>query len=205
MTAAVCNSRPKTSSDCHDQFLPLLPHIQEQASFAFRTQPPELREELIAEVVANAYVAFKRLVDRGLSHLAYATPLAKFAITKAKAGYRVGTKLNVRDISSPYAQQRKGFTVGRLDRFDARKGEWREVVVEDRKAGPADTAAARLDIADWLAGLPKQKRRVAETLARGETTKAAARKFRLSPGRISQMRRELERGWQGFQGQAVFA
>ena len=205
MRPNVRNPHPKTSSDCSDQFLPLLPRIREHANFAFRTQPPEYREELVAEVVANAFVAFKRLVKRGLSHVAFATPLAKFAIRKVRAGYRVGTKLNVRDVTSEYAQQRKGFTVGRLDRFDARKGEWREVVVEDRKAGPADTAAARMDIAEWLAGLPKQKRRVAETLATGETTKAAARKFHLSPGRISQLRRELERGWQGFQGQAVFA
>ena len=203
MTAAVLDPCSEISADCHDQFLPMLPRIEEQADFAFRTQAPELREELVAEVVANAFVAFKRLVTRGLSHVAFATPLAKFAIRKVRAGYRVGTKLNVRDVTSEYAQQRKAFKVARLDRFDARKGEWREVVVEDRKAGPADTAAARMDIADWLAGLPKQKRRVAETLASGETTKSAAKRFRLSPGRISQMRRELERGWQGFQGQAL--
>ena len=115
----------------------------------------------------------------------------------------MGTKLNSRDVSSAYAQRRKGFTIGRLDRFDARSGVWREVVVEDRKAGPAETAAARLDIAEWLSALPKRQRRVAETLATGETTKAAARKHGVSPGRISQMRRELESGWQRFQGQAV--
>ena len=69
-------------------------------------------------------------------------------------------------------QQRKGFTVARLDRYDSRKGDWREIVVEVHKTGPADTAAARLDIADWLSGLPKRLPRVAETLAKGETTKA---------------------------------
>ena len=122
---------------------------------------------------------------------------------RSRGGRRVGTKLNVRDVSSEYAQREKGFIVERLDRFDEEKGEWREVLVEDRKAGPADTAAARLDFAKWLAGLPKHKRRVAETLAKGETTKATARKFSVSPGRISQLRRELERGWQEFQGEAA--
>ena len=201
MSFAVLNSRPKISSDCHDEFLSLLPRIREHAGFAFRTQPPERREELVAEVVANAFVAFTRLVKRGLSRLAYATPLAKFAIRKVRAGHRVGCKLNVRDVSSEYAQQRKGFTVARLDRFDTGKGEWREVLIEDRKAGPADTAAARLDIAEWLTNLPKRKQRVAETLASGETTKAAARKLCVSPARISQTRRELEMSWREFQSE----
>ena len=38
-------------------------------------------------------------------------------------GRRVGVKLNVRDVSSAYAQQAKGFTVERLDRYDAENDE----------------------------------------------------------------------------------
>ena len=200
MIARVRKFRQSTVSDCREQFLSLLPLIEEQARFAFRSQPFERRQELTAEVIANAFVAFKRLVERGLFDVVYPTPLAQFAIKQVRGGRRVGSKLNVRDASSEYAQHEKGFTVERLDHFDDEKGEWREVLVEDRKAGPADTAAARLDIAEWFATLPKHKRRVAETLARGETTKATARKFAVSPGRISQLRRELELAWQEFQG-----
>ena len=78
------------------------------------------------------------------------------------------------------------------------------MLIEDRHAGPADTAAARIDIADWFDRLPKHKRRIAATLATGETTKQTARKFSVSPGRISQTRRELETAWEEFQGDAVF-
>jgi hypothetical protein len=46
---------------------------------------------------------------------------------------------------------------------------------------------------------------VAETLANGETTKTTAKRFRVSAGRISQLRRELQQRWQDFQGEAVFA
>ncbi len=205
MIANVRKIRQTTSSVCREQFELLLPLIREQARFAFRDQPSERRQDLVAEVIANAFVACKRLVERGLSDVVYPTPLAQYAIKQVRAGRRVGSKLNVRDVSSEYAQREKRFTVERLDRFDERKGEWREVVVEDRKVGPADTAAARLDISDWLATLPKHKRRVAETLASGETTKATARKFSVSPGRISQLRRELELTWQEFQGEAVLA
>jgi len=185
-----------------EQFLSIMPLIEEQARFAFRDKPFEARRELIAEVVANAFVAFVRLVRRGLSDVVYPTPLAQYAIKQVRGGRRVGTKLNVRDVSSEYSQREKGYIVERLDRFDEEKGEWQEVLVEDRKAGPADTAAARVDIADWFAALPKRKRRIAESLARGETTKATARKFKVSPGRISQLRREFECNWHEFQGGA---
>lgn len=205
MIANVRKIRQTTSSVCREQFVSLLPLIEEQARYAFRNQTFERREELIAEVIANAFVAFKRLVERGLSDVVYPTPLARYAIKQVRAGRRVGAKLNVRDVSSEYAQREKRFSVERLDRFDERKGEWQEAVVEDRKVGPADTAAARLDISDWLATLPRQKRRVAETLARGETTKATARKFAVSPGRISQLRRELESAWREFQGEVLMA
>ena len=58
----------------------MLPLIRQQARLAFRTVLPEQKEELIAEVVANAYVTFSRLVQPGKTDLAYATPLAQFAI-----------------------------------------------------------------------------------------------------------------------------
>ena len=44
-------------------------------------------------------------------------------------------QLNVRDVSSRYAQLAKGFVVERLDQFDADVGEWREALVEDRRLG----------------------------------------------------------------------
>ena len=107
-------------------------------------------------------------------------------------------------MSSKYCQARKRITVERLDVFDEREGEWKEVLLEDRHAGPAETAAARIDIAEWFARLPKKKRRIAQTLAKGETTKRTARQFRVTPGRISQMRRELQQAWRDFQGDAAF-
>jgi len=42
---------------------------------------------------------------------------------------------------------------------------------------------------------------VAKFLANGETTTAAADKFNVSAGRISQLRRELQESWQEFLGE----
>jgi hypothetical protein len=71
--------------------------------------------------------------------------------------------------------------------------------VEDRYAGPAEVASTRLDFAAWLEELPKRLRKIALFLAAGETTSAAARRFRRSQGRISQIRRQLYEAWHQYQ------
>ena len=71
----------------------------------------------------------------------------------------------------------KGFTIERLDRFNQRTGQWREVLVEDRTAGPAQIAMTRLDFASWLSTLSNRDRQLAEKLALGETTGRVARMF----------------------------
>ena len=193
--------RKRSAPAWHKQFLEMLPQLREQACHAFRAAKHEVQEELIAEVVANAYVAFARLVERGKAELAFPTPLAQFAIRQIRSGRRVGSRFTVRDVSSHHTQVARGITMERLDRLDRKQDEWREVLVEDKKAGPADTAAARIDFADWLKSLAIRKRKIAKTLARGERTNAVAQMFRISPGRVSQLREELRQSWRQFQGE----
>jgi hypothetical protein len=188
-----------------DRFLELLPQIRTQARLAFRDEEPERRQELTTEVIANCWIAFTRLIERGLDDVIYPTPLAQYAIRQVRTGRKVGGSLNVNDVSSAYAQKAKGIFIESLDRFNQRKDEWKEVLVEDRHAGPAETAASRIDFGGWLRALPKRTRQVAETLASGETTKKAARKHGVSSARISQMRRELMDNWEDFHGELASA
>ena len=181
----------------------MLPVIQRSASIAFRHLKAEAREEAIQDVTANALVAFVRLVELGKADVAFPTVLARYGVSQFRSGRRVGTRLNVRDISSDYCQRRKGIFVQRLDRYYVKDGEWREIVVEDRTATPADIAATRIDFAAWLETLSKRQRKIAETLAMGETTSRTARIFRISAGRVSQSRRQLFDCWQTFQGEPV--
>jgi hypothetical protein len=113
--------------------------------------------------------------------------------------------LNSKDVSSRYAQQRKGFQVERLDQFDASDDEWKEVLIEDRKAGPAETAASRIDFAEWLATMSSARRKIAQCLATGTSTREAAQQFDVTPGRISQIRREFQESWLAFHGATVAA
>ena len=187
--------------NAQDWFVAMLPQIRRQASIAFRSRAPESRAELIQEVIANAYVAYARLVELGKQDLAYATPLASYAVRQVLSGRRVGTCLNIRDVTSPYAQAAGRVKVESLDRCDAGDGEWKQMVVEDRQASPADVAVSRLDLSTWFRELPSRQRRIAKFLGRGETTKATAKKFAVSTGRVSQLRRELRDSWRRFQGE----
>ncbi|HUE14314.1 MAG TPA: hypothetical protein VMR25_09135 [Planctomycetaceae bacterium] len=206
MIAPASKTRCKACSPrWNDRFLQLLPAIQEQAEFAFRGVSVELREELIQEVIAAAYVLFTSLWRRGKADLIYATPLAKFAVRHVRDGRRIGSRSNSRDITSPRAREAKGIVIERIERFNRRRGEWREVLLEDRTAGPAEIAMTRLDFASWLSTLSNRDRQLAEKLALGETTGCVARMFRISVARVSQLRRELCRKWQKFIGEPADA
>ena len=109
--------------------------------------------------------------------------------------------MNIRDVLSGYAQHHKGFEVERLDQFDEHEDCWQEIVVEDKRATPAEIAACRIDFASWLRLLSGRHRMIALTLAAGETTCVVAKKFDVSPGRISQLRLWLKESWERFQGE----
>ncbi len=100
-----------------------------------------------------------------------------------------------------YAQRAKGFFVERLDRFDQVTGQWKEAIVEDLRTPVPDQVAFRIDFPAWLGSLSKRDRPIAETLALGHSTGQVAGHFRISPGRVSQIRRELCRSWHQWHGE----
>jgi hypothetical protein len=176
----------------------LVPTIRRHARIRLRYLRAAEREEAIQEIVASAFVAFARLIARRQGHRAFGTPLAEFGVRGYRAGRRVGGRLNRRDVTSHYCTVKTGVTVTGLMRWDDQAQEWREILVEDRRFPPAAAAAARLDFAAWLAALPRRNRRIATVLATGESTSVVARRFRVTPGRISQLRRELHDDWHTF-------
>ena len=191
----------KTEPDCREGFLALMPRIRTCALVAFRHLGAEAREDAVAEIVANAYAAYVRLVARGKADLAYPTVLARFAINQFHAGRRVGSRFTIRDVMSKAAQRRHSFVVGRLDRFHEATGEWIEAVVEDTTTPVPDQAAFRCDFPAWLRNQKRRNRRIAEALSLGHTTADVARRFRVSAGRVSQLRGELHDSWLAFHGE----
>ena len=203
MTAQARRVRsPNTTPAWHAGFMALLPRIRACARYAFRDLNDEARQEAVQCVITSALAAYVRLVQLGKADIAYAVPLATYAIRHYRGGRHLGSRLNVRDISSLYAQKAKSIHLERLDRYDSTEDQWQEILVEDRHAGPFDIVRTKLDFTAWLRSLPIKLRRIARTLANGERTRDVARKFSLSPGRISQIRSELLDSWRRFVGDA---
>jgi len=178
----------------------MLPQIVTYAKISFRHLKPEARAEMVQEVVCNALKALVRLVRLKKIDIAYPSILARFGVKQARDGRKVGGSLNCLDVSSVYCQRLKGAVLERLDQFDHEENAWQEVLVEDKHADASQIVQTKLDMSDWLDSLKRRDRRIAEFLANGETTKATARKFRVSAGRISQLRHELAEDWQRFIG-----
>jgi hypothetical protein len=196
------NSAAYASAAWQEAFLEMLPRIERLARMAFRNHQQAQREELVAEATANALVAYARLAEQGRSEVASPSSLTRFAVAQVYSGREVGVTLNVRDVLSPHAQRQKKIAVERLHRFDKNEGAWKELLVESKTATPADLAASRIDFPVWLETLGEREREIAEELARGEATGAVSRRFGISPGRISQIRRELRDKWFAFHGEA---
>jgi len=180
----------------HAGFLAMLPAIRCHLRVAFRDLDPEARAEAVQEGICNAMIAYLRLYERGKLDRAFPSPLAIFAARQVRDGRKVGGNLNVKDVSSAYCRRLKHIVLERLDKWDRNEEEWLEIVVEDRNATPADVVRVRLDFAAWLKTLPRRDRKVALDLARGNRTGEVARRYDLSDGRISQLRKEMHLSWQ---------
>ena len=150
-----------------DRFLELLPQIRRQASIAFRHYGTEAREELVQSAVALAYQTWVRLVRLGKESLAYATPLAQFGIRQVRDGRQVGGRRSMNDVLSPHASRTRGLSSRGSTSSDGRPASWNQLLVEDRQAGPAETAAARIDLAAWFRTLSKRHRQIATGLSVG--------------------------------------
>jgi hypothetical protein len=196
-TSARCKKNPPA---WHANFEAMIPKIQSDAKIAFRHLAPEARAEAVQEVLCNACCAYARLVELNKADVAYPSALARFGVRQTKQGRKVGGKLNCRDVLSTYCQQKKHLLLERLDHYDSQALAWEEILMEDKHAGPAETAIVRIDFSTWLLRLPRRVRKIATFLANGESTTAAAKRFRLSQGRISQIRKELFYTWRRFQG-----
>ena len=150
--------------DWQAKFLAMLPAITAHAQRAFRNLPGPDREEAVQAVVAYAFMAYARLVDLQKPELGYPTPLARFGVRQHRAGRLIGCRVNCRDVGSTRCGL-LGCVVESLD-------DWKEAICDARHATPAEIAALRIDLSDWLRTLSPRDQRLAMALARGEQTGA---------------------------------
>jgi hypothetical protein len=181
------------------EFLCLLPDVERYARHVFRRCRESDREELISETVARGWLGFLRLSARGRDPKQVFSPLLRFSVLAVKVGRRVGGRKNSRELC--HRARRDGHRICSLeDRDDRSRSQWKAIIAETKAFSPADAATARLDIEAWLLSETVRKRAVAKALAVGERPSAIAARFCVSCARISQLRNELRKSWERFQG-----
>ena len=185
----------------HEQFVAvILPAVEAIARRRFHGLPVADREESTAEAIAAALVAFVRLIRRGKDPAVFAGRLAQVAVLKVLEGRLAGSPDRINDVFSRYGRQRRGFQLEHLDNECRREGQdWESALVENWTVTPADLAASRIDFREWLGRMKSRRREIAESLAAGYRTEEVAVMFRISRGRVSQIRREFEASWEMFQ------
>ena len=199
----------------HDDFLALSPVVERHARVVFRALHGEAREEAVAETVAAAFAAHVALKARDRDPAAFPSMLATYSVLRVKDGRHVGGRSSSRDVLSRKAQQRRGFRVEPLPapaataceglyaraRGRRKQGALEECLRDHRKAPVPDQVAFRIDFIVFLGALTERDRRMALALAEGHAAKQVARRFGLTPGRVTQLRQRWRRQWLAFQGE----
>jgi hypothetical protein len=178
----------------------VLPKVVSHGRVYFRhLRSAELKEEYIAEMVALAWRWHRRLAERGKDSTRFPTALATFAARAVRSGRRLAGMDRAKDVLSPQAQQRKGFAVGKLPDCSTLDGSpLSEALHDNTRTPPDEQCAFRIDFPAWRARHAERDRRVLDDLMLGERTLDVAGKHGLSPGRVSQLRREFHDDWEFF-------
>lgn len=173
-------------SDWQQAFVTLLPELQRRLRKEFWQLGSDACDEAVDEAVAHSVIAFERLDQQGRTCVATVRSLACFSARQVRHGRPAAGRANCRDVLSRYAQ------VGHNFEIDRTQGQWIDQVVLDKRAQVADLVAAKLDVRAWWETLAGRMKQIAKDLALGCTTSEVAKRYELSPGRISQVRRLLE-------------
>ena len=199
MHACCLPSSSIAPSGLHASFLAILPQLQRHGRIYFRGVRSDRRADLVAETVALAWRWFVRLAERGTDPTRFAVMLACYAARAVKSGRRVTGQESDRDALSPLAQMRRCFVVRTLPEFSTLSGNPLAEALQDNTQSPvADQAAFRLDFPAWLATLGSRNKSIAQDMALGHRTRELADTYGLSPGRVSQLRREFQDAWERF-------
>jgi hypothetical protein len=104
-----------------------------------------------------------------------------------------------KDALSPLAQARHQFVAGKLPDYSTPSNNpLNDALLDNTRSPVPDQVAFRVDFPAWLGLLSERDRQVAEGLMLGGRTCDVADGYGLSPSRVSQLRREFERGWRNF-------
>ena len=155
--------------------------VHQQTRFHFRKLPKAEREELTNDCLSVAWEVFNACPEKACPSWA-----AVYAVRRVRRGLQF--QQTTSDLLGPHLdkrtrrvkRQRSDFELGELIRY----GE-----------NPAVIAAFRELYRLWFAQLNKRQQEVVTLLAQGYRTDETAAIVGVTPGRVSQIRREVETLW----------
>ena len=196
----------------------VLPRVEAHGRIYFRhVKCPDRKEELLAEMCGLAWKWFVGLVQKDKNVLDFVSALANYAARAVNSGRRVCGHERKKEVLSPVARRLHGFVVEALPQATSTSHEclyasphgqalldaFEERLHDNTITPPPDQAAFRIDFPAWRLTHSERDRRLIDTLMLGGRTKDVSRLFGLSPGRISQKRRQFLQDWTRFCGEAA--
>lgn len=218
MIALINSSTIALDNPLQATFLTLVPKIRTHGEVVFRyLKCHRRREDAIAEMVALCWRWFLGLVQRGKDPAQFPSALADYAARAVRSGRRLAGMERPKDVLSSRAQRRNCFAVESLpfstassheDLYGTIHGQrkhdlWEERLQDNTQTPVPEQAAFRIDFPAWLATQTARNRRITEAMMCGEKTLELARQFGISPGRVSQLRREFYQDYRRFHGEGT--
>jgi hypothetical protein len=203
MIAAPARPADTSLASLQTAFLTILPTIESRGRTFFRhVACPVQRQEAIAEMTALAWKWFVRLAAKGKNAARFSMILSSYAARAVKSGRRLQGLEPARDALSARAQKRHRFRVDHLsDDQNPSEPVYLEALCENTVSEIPDQVCFRLDFPAWRASRCERDQRLIDDLMTGERARDVSRKYRLTPGRVSQLRREYREDWQRFCGE----
>lgn len=207
MIASAASFPTPSRDQVHADFMAAEPRIRRHARIYFRQVPCHHRKaDCISEAVALAWKWWVRLIERGKDPSTFVSALATFAARHVQAGRKLCGIDHAKDVLSPTAQQRHSFTVSSLPQISTlNPNPLSEALTDNTQSPVPDQVIFRCDFFEWLNSHSQRNRDIAVEMARGEKTKTLARRFKVSPGRISQLRRDFHDDWERFTSDELMA
>ena len=129
----------------------------------------------------------------------FASTLACYAARAVSAVAALPRQLKAKDVLSEVAQQRLGFYVGKIPDFSTlSENPLAEALIDNTRSPVPEQVQFRVDFPGWLTTRTDRDRRIINDMAMGQRTLDLSKRFGISPGRISQLRREFHDDWLRF-------
>ncbi len=186
----------------HARFEAVLPRIVRHARVMFRhIKCWHTLQDKLQEVRSLCWKWIRQLEKAGKTWWHFISRLADYACRQVKSGRKVTGNISANDVMNEITQTRKGFYVGKLPDFSTESSNpLTEALTDNTQTPPDEQAAFRIDYPAWRSTYDERRQQIMDALALGHRTKDVAQKFKMSEGRVSQLRREFMDDWHSFTG-----